>query len=97
MRLLRQTEDLMMKFKKNENLAWRSIEGQIFIVDPKKSILHELNSVASRIWELIDGKRALKEISGQVCREFEVTSEEAEKDILELAEKLQEKELILTV
>lgn len=82
------------KFKKNENLAWRNIEGQIFIVDPKRNILHELNPVAARVWELIDGKRTLKETGEQICQEFEVTPEEAEKDILELIEELKEKNLV---
>ena len=83
------------KLQKKENLAWRNIDGQIFIVDPQKNILHELNPVAARIWELIDGKRTVKEIGEQVFKEFEVTLEEAGRDILELVGELKEKHLIM--
>lgn len=86
---------LETKIQKNENLAWRNIEGEVFVVDSQKNILHELNPVAARVWELTDGKRNLKAIGEQICHEFEVTKEEAEKDILELVGDLKEKHLIM--
>jgi hypothetical protein len=44
--------------------------------------LYRLNETGAFIWELIDGKRDIKEITARVAEEFDVDQHEAEKDIL---------------
>ena len=44
--------------------------------------LYRLNETGAFIWELIDGKRDIKEITSRVAEEFDVDQREAEKDIL---------------
>jgi hypothetical protein len=48
-----------------------------------------MNDVASRIWELIDGKRNLKDIKTMIIKEFEVSPEEAEKDLIDFSKQLE--------
>lgn len=44
--------------------------------------LYRLNETGAFIWELIDGRRDIKEITSSVAEEFDVDQREAEKDIL---------------
>jgi hypothetical protein len=44
--------------------------------------LYRLNETGAFIWELIDGRRDIKEITSRVAEEFDVDQREAEKDIL---------------
>lgn len=44
--------------------------------------LYRLNETGAFIWELIDGRRDIKEITAMVAEEFDVDHHEAERDIL---------------
>ncbi len=41
-----------------------------------------LNETGARIWELLDGKAMVIEIRDKITEEFDVTPEEAEKDLV---------------
>ena len=56
--------------------------------------IYTLNEVAARIWELIDGKRTIREIKKNIVEEFEVSPEEAEKDLQEHLQQLKKMEAI---
>jgi hypothetical protein len=53
-----------------------------------------LNEVAARIWELIDGKKKVREIKDKIVEEFEVTPQQAEKDLAEYIKQLEKIEAI---
>ena len=56
-----------------------------------------LNPVASRVWELLDGRRSVDSIVDTVCDEYEVTPETARADVDELIRSLAEAQLIEVV
>ena len=77
----------------SENIVFRKIENETILVPIRNNIgdlsnIYVLNDMAARIWELIDGKRSTKGISDSVCSEYEVSPEEAQKDIDGLLEEL---------
>lgn len=78
----------------NPMLAWREIEGEVVIISPEESMLHELNQTASFIWKQLDGKRTMEEIARLLAQEFEVPVEQALADTEELVAQLQEKQLL---
>ncbi len=57
--------------------------------------IYTLNETAARIWELIDGKIKVGEIKEKIIEEFEVTPEEAEKDLIEHLAQLEEIKAII--
>ena len=81
-------ELLNSSFKKNDNIAWRIIDGEAFLVNPKDSLIYPLNSVATRIWELLDGEKTTKEIVDTIQKEFKKDKAIIEKDALSFLEKL---------
>lgn len=81
-------------FKKNEDIAWRIIDGEAFLVNPKASLIYPLNAVATRIWQLLDGEKSVEEIICIMQEEFKQNKEIIKKDALEFLDKLLKASLI---
>src|ERR1700737_2825316 len=79
---------------KNPILAWREIEGETVIISPEESVMHELNSTGSFIWNQIDGRRTAEEIAELLAGEYEVLPEIALADTRELLDQLAAKMLV---
>jgi len=80
---------------RNPRLAWREVDGEIVIISPEDSQVHELNETASLIWKYADGIRSCDEIAAELAAEFDVALEAARADAAELIEALEEKRLLL--
>ena len=78
----------------NPDLAWRRVDEECILVDPQSSQATVLNPVGARIWELVDGKRSLGAILGQILEEYAVDRERLEKDAREFVADLSGKKLI---
>lgn len=50
--------------------------------------LYRLNETGVFIWEAIDGKRDIRDITARMAEEFDVGTDEAENDILEFLEQV---------
>jgi hypothetical protein len=84
-----------LKPVRNPSLAWRTIEGEVVVISPEDSLVHELNETASFIWNVTNGERTSTEIAELLAQEFEVSPEVARVDAEELIAALQEKKLLL--
>ena len=63
-------------------VAARSLDGEMMIMSARDSTLFTLNPVGTIIWQSADGKTTLEEIvENKICAEFEVDPEEALKDV----------------
>lgn len=72
--------------RKNPNMVTRVIDDETILMPIYKTsdeinCIYTLNKVASRIWELIDGKRTLSDLKKQILNEFDTTSEEVDKEM----------------
>ena len=65
----------------NPKTAYRVIDGEAVIVDPKSSKLYSLNPVATLIWEVISKRTKLGEIIDSIMGEFEIERATADKDL----------------
>jgi hypothetical protein len=79
----------------NPLAAWRELEGQVVIISPEDSVLHELNDTASFIWKLSTGEHGLEEIARRLAQEFEVDEATALADTHALVAELCAKRLLL--
>lgn len=76
-------------FQKDSSVVFREIAGEAILVPIRRNVgdlesIYTLNETAARVWELIDGKRSIQEITDAIVTEFEVEREVAERDVLEL-------------
>ena len=86
-------------FIKDKNLVTRSIAGETLIVPVRTGIadldyIYALNEVGSRVWELLNERRPVREIVAAISSEYEVTPEQAARDIGELLSSLEAAGLI---
>jgi hypothetical protein len=76
-------------------VVFRRIDDECLLIPITDNIadmdsLYRLNETGAFIWELIDGKRDVKDITARMAEEFEVDLAEAEKDIMVFLEQVQE-------
>jgi coenzyme PQQ synthesis protein D (PqqD) len=83
------------QWQKNPILAWREIDGEIVIVSPNDSVLHELNETGSFVWKQLDGRRPAAEIAAGLAAEYDVTPERALEDIETLLGELASRHLLI--
>ena len=89
-------------YKQSDSIVSRKIADEFLLVPIKQNVgdlesIYTLNEVATRVWELIDGKKKVKEIKDKIVEEFEVTPQEAEKDLASLVKQLLAVEAITKV
>jgi len=89
-------QDASAVFRRNPKLAWREIDGEVVIISPDDSVLHELNETASAVWRHIDGKLPLGEIVKTLAETYDAPVETVQADVEELAADLTAKNLLLT-
>lgn len=87
----------------SEEIVVREIEGELIIVPLTSGIgdmedeLFSLNSTGIAIWELLDGKRSLREIAKELGSEYEADPNEIEEDVIGLATELLKRKIIVAV
>ncbi|MGH9714370.1 MAG: PqqD family protein [Candidatus Acidiferrales bacterium] len=79
----------------NPQLAWREIDGEIVIISPEDSQVHELNVTAALVWKSANAQQTVEEIAAGLAAEFDVPLESALKDVAELIALLTDKQLLL--
>lgn len=87
----------------SQDIVAREIEGEIIIVPLASGIgdledeLYTLNETGRAIWNLLDGKRTLREASAVLSARFDAPAGEIEQDLTGLAEELLKRRIIVEV
>ena len=72
----------------------RQVGDETVILDLAGGTYYGLDPVGARVWQLIGEGRTLAEICDTLLDEYDVTREQLERDVLDLADKLLERKLI---
>lgn len=78
---------------RNPKLAWREVDGEMVIISPEDSQVHELNETASLIWKHAESESE-EELAERISAEYDVSLEAARADIGELVAALEQKQLV---
>ncbi len=90
-------------YSPSEEVVAREIEGVIILVPLTSGVgdmedeLFTLNDTGKAIWDLLDGKRSLREITGNLAEEYSSEPDVLEEDILGFANELFERKIISPV
>ena len=82
--------------KRSQDTASRVIENEAVIVIPGLGLVRVLNEVASRIWQLLDGRNPIEGIIRIISSEFNVSLEVAKKDTLDFIKELKDKKMVVS-
>ena len=90
---------LSQKLVMSKDIVSREVAGETLLVPIRTKAgtvdyVYSLNEVGTYILSLLDGSRSGREIVEEVVREFEVSLEQAEADLLKLMEQLVEVEAV---
>lgn len=86
--------DVQRVYVKSPDIVSRKIAGKRVLVPVRHDVgdltcIYNLNEVGSRVWELIDGEVNLGDIRNTIIKEYQVTPEEAEVDIMDFLTELE--------
>lgn len=81
--------------RKNPNMVTRVIDDETILMPIYKTsdeinCIYTLNKVASRVWEMIDGKKTLAQIKNDILKEFDATPQEIDKEMQDFLKDLKE-------
>jgi len=81
--------DILTKYiVRSNNLVWRIIDGEAFLMTEDGKKVHMLNKVGTLIWQYADGSLPIKGIISKILERFDIDEETAKKDSLDFINKL---------
>ncbi len=83
-----------MYVSQNKDVAYRIIDGEAVMLTPDNGMLHTLNPVATRVFELANGKMDVAGIIKVICEEFEVKESIATRDVPDVVEDLVHRKIL---
>lgn len=79
------------------DLVRRSFQDDSFVIDPQAAQIVGLNPVGYQVLEWLAEPRRVTELAELVCRDFEVSAETAESDLLPFLRQCLDSHLVETV
>jgi hypothetical protein len=86
---------LLDVYEKSPTIVSRAIAGEYLLVPicgktADLNCIYSLNALGAFIWDHIDGRRTVADIVESVVRDYDVTREDAERDVIEYVAALRE-------
>jgi hypothetical protein len=78
----------------NPDILGRVVDNEAVLVLPELGKVKVINEVGAAIWQLIDGKRNIQQISAEICEQFEIDPTTAEADTLRFIASLNERQIV---
>ena len=90
--------DILTKYIiRSNNLVWRIIDGEAFLMTEDGKKVHMLNKVGTLIWQYADGSLPIKGIISKILERFDIDEETAKKDFLEFINKLVDMKMLTII
>lgn len=70
-----------MMYVRNGKLYSKRIKNKWYILEPGKEAMRELNEVGSLIWNLLKKPTGLNSLVQEICKDYSVEKDIAEKDV----------------
>ena len=76
-------------------VAARIVDGAAVIVLADSGLVQVLDEIGTRVWELMDGSRTVAQVVQAIENEYEVSLEQATRDVVELTQNLLDAQAIV--
>ncbi len=80
---------------KDSEVLFTSMGEDAVLLHVERGDYYSLNRVGARVWVLSDGSKTIADLAKEITGEFDISQEQAEKDIAELAEQLEKEGLVI--
>lgn len=81
-------------FKIAESVIAREVAGEMVVLDIESGTYFGLNEVGARIWTLLSENETPADIALKLASEYDVTTDQAETDIVVLLDELAQRKLV---
>mgnify|MGYP001040862233 CR=1 FL=1 len=85
------------RFKHHPDVAWRLVQEDALLVDPRNGRIYPLNPVSARIWTLLGADHQVSEIVEILINEFDAPSETVREDAIEFIANLLKAGLVIEI
>jgi hypothetical protein len=83
------------KWKRKADAISHTESGITYLFDEAREEIHTLNSEGTHLWELLKSPHSLEELTGKIASLYDVTENQARKDIRQFLSILAKKNLLL--
>ncbi len=80
-----------------EHVAWSNIDDEAILLNLENGFYYTLNEVGCDAWQLLDGKRTLRELGFELCHIYDVDQQQIEQDLYHIFQEMQQEALIQIV
>mgnify|MGYP005848528323 CR=1 FL=1 len=92
---MQQTLQAHTPLKKNSSLLSSKLDNEYVMMSIENGEYYGLNTIASRIWDLLQQLTTAEKIIGILMNEFHVEEQQCRSDVMAFLRALQEKNLII--
>jgi len=86
---------LQTAVRASDDVVVRELDGEAVLLNLASGMYFGLDSVGTRLWQLIERHRRLSAIVAAMCDEFDAPAATIEQDVLRLVTELVEKGLVV--
>jgi len=86
-----------MPYRVKQGLIAQSVDGELLILNREQQQIHQLNPVASFIWNKLDGQQSNDQLVTAIIEKYEVEQDVAKHDLESLLSELSDLNLIEVV
>lgn len=88
------TITLETKVARNINIATNKIDDEVIMMSLEKGNYYSVNSIGTRIWNIIEQEKNVKEICDTLLQEYDIDKEHCEKAVIAFLEKMKTADLL---
>ena len=86
-----------MPYRVKPGLIAQSVDGELLILNREQQQIHQLNPVASFIWQELDGQVSVEQLVQAITSKYDVKQDVAKDDLESLLSELSDLQLIEVV
>lgn len=79
---------------RNDDVAWRIIDGAAVIVTPRDGMVHQLNETGTFIWQHLETPASASALASAMCEDYDIDEKTALEHILEFLQILTAKTIV---
>lgn len=83
--------------KRSDNAAFEVVAGEAILIRLDTGTYFSLNKVGTEFWEMLDGEQSIRDHAATLAGQYSVETSMVEADLLELAGKMADDDLVIKV
>jgi len=88
------TPSLDSRIRINDDVLWQELQGEAVLLNLKTGVYFGLNSIGTRVWELLAATGMLRDVVDAIVGEYDVEVQACADDVIALVADMQKHALV---